>query len=253
MPMSSTASVGLCSRASASACSPLARRHDVEPVAAQTRRHEQEDVVVVVGDEDREARSCHELRVCRLRSHARRQLDVEGRAAAFARRRGDRSAVRLDDRPRDEQAEAGARAPAARRRATSGRSGRTRARPRPGRDRCPCRSPRARRRRLAATTRTSTRPPSGVNLIAFEMRLSSNWKSRPLSPSIITGEPPMNSSSSCLASARGRASWAACAAIVHRSRSDRSRTSRPACSRATKSRSSTSRSSRSELRDTICR
>ena len=51
MPMSSTAMAGLRSRASASARSPLRAGDDVETVAPKARRHEQQDVLVVVGDE----------------------------------------------------------------------------------------------------------------------------------------------------------------------------------------------------------
>ena len=109
MPMSSTAIAGL----------PLAREgerpiaarcgHDLEAVALQPRRHEQEDVLVVVRHENELL--AHATSSCSADSCATRAgswtRNVVPPPSRLATR--DRAVVRLDDRARDEEAEAGAR------------------------------------------------------------------------------------------------------------------------------------------------
>src|SRR6266446_6239904 len=128
MPMSSTAIAGLRSRARARARSPL----DADTTSKPSRRRR-----VVTSNRMSSSSSatrtscslmpapapakpvppllvslrgaygsCHELRIGCRALDARWQLDAEGHPAAVAARDSDRPVVRLDDRARDEQAEA---------------------------------------------------------------------------------------------------------------------------------------------------
>ena len=116
---------------------------------------------------------------------------------ARSRRRGPRRS------PGDREAEPGA-LDRRRSRSACGRSARRGA---PARRRgcpCRCRRPRARRAVVRRATRTSTRPPCGVNLIAFETRLSKSWASRARSPSRSARSPASSSSSIPFSAACGR-------------------------------------------------
>ena len=94
----------------------------------------------------------------------------------------DPAAVQLDEALREREPEPGALALLAPRRRSAG----TPRRSAPGpRARCParCRSPTPAPRRRPAPTATTTLPPSGVNLTAFESRLKITWRNRRSSPS----------------------------------------------------------------------
>ncbi len=113
------------------------------------------------------------------RRPAERQPDAEGGARALLALDLDRAAVGLDDGLGDAQARARRRRSCRGSRWRRGRSAGRGSRARPRGSRRPCRPPRSSpgpRRR--ARRRTSTRPPVGVNLSAFETRLSSTCASR---------------------------------------------------------------------------
>ena len=145
--------------------------------------------------------------------------------------------------------ESGARAPS-----ESGRSA-GRAVPAPPRGcRCPCPTPRGRRRRRAASRRTTTLPPAGVNLIAFETRLSRSCASRTDSPSIGGNRLGLRRRASPARSPPAAAPRSTvCATTSPRSTRSCSSSSRPSWSRAVKSRSETRPSRRCALRSTIAR
>ena len=217
-------------------------------VASQARRHEQEDVVVVVRDED------HGGSLMRLIIAVRRgELDPEHGSAAVARAGGDRAAVRLGDRLRDEQAEAGARhlppstARSVRKNRSKTRGASSSVKPTPVSHTSSTAVAVLRRRDLDASAlgRELDRVRDEV---VEQLEHAARGRRRP-APAPFASK----TSSRPFASARRRASSAAWRARSRRSSTVGVRSSRPAWSRATKSRSSTRRSSRCELRATTSR
>src|SRR6266536_623175 len=103
---------------------------------------------------------------------------------------------------------------------------------------------------FAAVSRTSTLPPFGVNLSAFEMRLSSTWASRARSPSSLGTGSAWAVSLIPWATAIGDDASMHSSTMVFRSTVSSSMASLPASTWARKSRSLTRSSSRCELRST---
>jgi len=95
-----------------------------------------------------------------------------------------------------------------------------------------------------------TRPPGGVNLIAFEMRLSKTWASRTRSALTVGVRTQSNSSATSAAAARGRASMIASPATAARSTSSIATSSLPAFTCATNRRSLMRRNRRVLFRPT---
>ena len=170
---SSTATAGLRARACAIASSPSSRLHDVEARALEPQRDER--------------RGCPRRRRRRERgavAHARgRQLDDERRALALGaleRRSGRRAPRRSPSRCR-----ARARCPgSARSSAVCERKNRSKSRSRSasGMPMPVSETSTLDDAVVQVESTTSTRPPDGVNLIAFETRLSSSCARRPPRP-----------------------------------------------------------------------